>query len=88
MVGKILQKLSKNKNITILCTVHQPRYALAKMFDKIYFLAKGNEIYFGPTIPKCLKFFKNAGYKCPEVCIIIYLFVFFCYLIEKEYVFC
>ena len=36
------------------------------MFDKIYFLGKGHELYFGPTIPHCLKFFEDAGYKCPE----------------------
>ena len=66
MVGKILQRLAKKQKITILCTIHQPRYALATMFDKLYFLAKGNEVYFGSSIPKCLTFFTNAGYTCPE----------------------
>eukprot|EP01084_Bolivina_argentea_P128591 227278_1 len=66
MVGKILKRLANKQNITILCTVHQPRYSLATMFDKLYFLGKGHEIYFGPTIPHCLTFFENAGYKCPE----------------------
>ena len=66
MVGEILSKLSKNKNMTILCTIHQPRYSLAKMFDKLYFLADGKELYFGPSIPKALNFFKSCGYPCPE----------------------
>jgi len=66
MVGKILKRLASTRNITILCTVHQPRYSLATMFDKLYFLGKGHELYFGPTIPHCLKFFEDAGYKCPE----------------------
>ena len=66
MVGNILKRLAKVKQITILCTIHQPRYALATTFDKLYFLAKGNEIYFGPSVPKCLKFFEDAGFTCPE----------------------
>ena len=66
MVGKILQRLCA-KGITILCTIHQPRYALATMFDKVYFLAKGQEIYFGPTVPHCLSFFENAGYKLSTI---------------------
>merc|ERR1711972_49769 len=36
------------------------------MFDKLYFLGKGRELYFGPSIPHCLPFFEGAGYKCPE----------------------
>ena len=36
------------------------------MFDKLYFLGKGHELYFGPTVPDCLQFFEDAGYKCPE----------------------
>ena len=66
MVGRILKKLAMKKGITILCTIHQPRYALATMFDKLYFLAKGNEIYFGPTIPNCLTYFSKNGFTCPE----------------------
>eukprot|EP01084_Bolivina_argentea_P263826 446696_1 len=66
MVGNILKRLARQHNITILCTVHQPRYSLATMFDKLYFLGKGHELYFGPSIPKCLPFFEDAGFKCPE----------------------
>eukprot|EP01084_Bolivina_argentea_P270778 460511_1 len=66
MVGRILKKLAQNKKITILCTVHQPRYSLAEMFDKLYFLGKGRELYFGQSVPGCLTFFESAGYKCPE----------------------
>ena len=65
MVGEILKKLSKKQGITILCTIHQPRYSLATMFDKLYFLAKGKEMYFGPTVPNALKFFEECGYPCP-----------------------
>eukprot|EP01083_Nonionella_stella_P220432 788644_1 len=49
-----------------MCTVHQPRFALATMFDKLYFLGKGKELYFGPTVPHCLTFFEDSGFKCPE----------------------
>eukprot|EP01084_Bolivina_argentea_P270776 460506_1 len=66
MVGNILKKLTNTYNITILCTVHQPRYSLTTMFDKLYFLGDGNELYFGPSVPQCLDFFDNAGYKCPQ----------------------
>ena len=62
MVGEILKKLAKKQGITILCTIHQPRYSLATMFDKLYFLAKGKEMYFGPTVPDALKFFEECGY--------------------------
>jgi len=66
MVGRILKTLAERRNITVLCTVHQPRFALAAMFDKLYFLGLGRELYFGPTVPHCLQFFEDAGYKCPE----------------------
>ena len=66
MVGNILKRLAEKRNITVLCTVHQPRFALAAMFDKLYFLGAGKELYFGPTVPHCLQFFENVGYKCPE----------------------
>jgi len=66
MVGHILQKLAEKRNITVLCTVHQPRFALAALFDKIYFLGQGQELYFGPTVPHCLQFFENIGFKCPD----------------------
>merc|ERR1712129_168302 len=32
----------------------------------LYFLGKGKELYFGPSVPHCLQFFGDAGYKCPE----------------------
>ena len=46
----------------------QPRFSLASMFDKLYFLGKGHELYFGPSFsnPDCLRFFEDAGYKCPS----------------------
>eukprot|EP00485_Elphidium_margaritaceum_P002163 CAMPEP_0202704864 /NCGR_PEP_ID=MMETSP1385-20130828/17477_1 /ASSEMBLY_ACC=CAM_ASM_000861 /TAXON_ID=933848 /ORGANISM="Elphidium margaritaceum" /LENGTH=624 /DNA_ID=CAMNT_0049362977 /DNA_START=63 /DNA_END=1934 /DNA_ORIENTATION=+ len=66
MVGNILRRLAQTRQITILCTVHQPRYKLAAMFDKLYFLGKGQELYFGPSVPQCLQFFEDAGYKCPD----------------------
>ncbi|ETO26865.1 abc transporter G family protein [Reticulomyxa filosa] len=66
MVGNILKNLATKKKITILATIHQPRYSLACMFDKLYFLAKGQEIYFGPSVPHCLQFFADCGYRCPE----------------------
>lgn len=75
MVGRILHDLCVKKKITILCTIHQPRYALARMFDKLYFLAKGNEIYFGPTIPYCLTFFEKAGYPYVHLTCIFLLFL-------------
>ena len=58
--------MAQKRKITILATIHQPRYSLATLFDKIYFLGKGNELYFGPSFPDCINYFNDAGYPCPE----------------------
>jgi len=49
----------------VICTIHQPRVKVVKMFDKISLMGAGKVLYFGETVPMCLEYFSNAGYECP-----------------------
>ena len=49
------------KNKTVVCTIHQPRYEIFSEFDKLMLLARGRVVYFGPT-KDVLPYFKRFGY--------------------------
>ncbi|KYQ91142.1 ABC transporter G family protein [Tieghemostelium lacteum] len=61
-VMNAIRKLA-NSGRTIICTIHQPRYNIFDMFDKLLLLAEGNTIYFGDT-QKSAEYFESLGYKC------------------------
>ena len=45
---------------TIIFSIHQPRYAIFKLFDRITLLGKGQTIYHGPA-SQALNFFEDHG---------------------------
>jgi len=64
-VVSILKRLAVNRQVAVVCTIHQPRVKVIKMFDNICLLASGKVVYFGETVPMCLDYFSKAGYVCP-----------------------
>jgi len=49
----------------VICTIHQPRVKVLKMFDKVSLMGLGKVLYYGETLPTLLEYFSNAGYQCP-----------------------
>ncbi|KAF2073162.1 hypothetical protein CYY_005515 [Polysphondylium violaceum] len=51
-------------NKTVICTIHQPRADIFKLFDYVLLLSKGNVVYYGPTTG-IVDHFAALGYECP-----------------------
>jgi len=47
---------------TIVFSIHQPRFAIFKLFDRLSLLADGRTIYHG-SASEALSFFKSIGIK-------------------------
>jgi hypothetical protein len=62
----LLSRLAKEENRAIICTIHQPRASMLPFFDKILLLAEGKTMYYGPSFPKAVKYFEDAGFPCPQ----------------------
>lgn len=63
-VMSLLHRLSK-RGRTIIFSIHQPRYAIFKLFDRLMLLAAGRTIYHGPA-QEALSYFSSIGYECEE----------------------
>ncbi|CAF0933430.1 unnamed protein product [Rotaria sordida] len=63
-VMSCLHKLSRQGR-TIIFSIHQPRYSIFKLFDRVLFLFAGHNIYLGPSID-VLSYFASHGYNCEE----------------------
>merc|ERR1712137_1367000 len=63
-VIETLADLAHNHGHTIVCTIHQPRNQAFNLFDRLFLLARGREIYSGP-ISNAATYFEEMGYECP-----------------------
>jgi ABC-type multidrug transport system ATPase subunit len=62
-VACLLSSMAKS-GITIVCSLHQPRTDIFKLFDNLLLLSLGNTAYFGPT-RGAESFFERMGYETP-----------------------
>lgn len=62
-VMKTLVELVQSKNVTVICTIHQPRSEIFKLFTKIMVLAEGRLVYYGAD---AINHFTSLGYPFPE----------------------
>lgn len=60
----LLYRMSQ-KGRTIVFSIHQPRFAIYRLFDSIILLSMGQTVYHGPC-KKALGYFDSLGYKCEE----------------------
>ncbi|XP_070587083.1 broad substrate specificity ATP-binding cassette transporter ABCG2-like isoform X2 [Erythrolamprus reginae] len=58
----LLKRMSKQGK-TIIFSIHQPRYSIFRLFDKLTLLAAGRLLYHGPA-QNALEYFKTIGYEC------------------------
>ncbi|KAL7982106.1 hypothetical protein Chor_001163 [Crotalus horridus] len=55
--------LMSKQGKTIIFSIHQPRYSIFRVFDKLTLLAAGRLLYHGPA-QNALEYFKTIGYEC------------------------
>ena len=63
-IMKLLFRLAKEKNIAVICTIHQPSSEMWRLFDKLCLLSAGREIYFGDA-SESINYFRSLGHECP-----------------------
>ncbi|XP_033016507.1 broad substrate specificity ATP-binding cassette transporter ABCG2 isoform X1 [Lacerta agilis] len=59
----LLLKRMARQGKTIIFSIHQPRYSIFRLFDKLTLLAAGRMLYHGPA-QNAMEFFKSSGYEC------------------------
>lgn len=57
-----LKKLTQQGH-TVICTIHQPRFEIFSMFDKLLLLARGHAVYNG-SAKEAVNHFDKLGYTC------------------------
>ncbi|XP_072050764.1 broad substrate specificity ATP-binding cassette transporter ABCG2-like isoform X2 [Amphiura filiformis] len=60
----LLSRLS-HRGRTIIFSIHQPRYSIYRVFDKLHLLSGGETVYHGPA-DQALEHFANNGFICEE----------------------
>ncbi len=63
-VMQIIQEMTKRRNITVLCSLHQPRTEIFKLFDQLLLMSIGRNMYFGPA-SEAGTYFTTLGFPCP-----------------------
>ncbi|KAK9540518.1 hypothetical protein VZT92_002965 [Zoarces viviparus] len=59
----LLLKRVASRGMTIIMSIHQPRYSIFRLFDSLTLLVGGKMVYHGPA-PNALDYFTNIGYLC------------------------
>ena len=61
----VLKKIKIEKQIIVICTIHQPSTRVFNEFDSILLLSSGRVAYFGPT-SGASQYFQAMGYVIPK----------------------
>eukprot|EP00957_Ditylum_brightwellii_P151529 11540239-Ditylum_brightwellii.AAC.1 len=62
---EILKDLAKNRNKTVITSIHQPSSAVFRSFDTILMLVDGSVVYHGTPLDS-LQYLKAHGHECPD----------------------
>eukprot|EP01113_Clastostelium_recurvatum_P028388 TRINITY_DN3435_c0_g1_i4.p1 TRINITY_DN3435_c0_g1~~TRINITY_DN3435_c0_g1_i4.p1 ORF type:complete len:1300 (-),score=267.02 TRINITY_DN3435_c0_g1_i4:132-3977(-) len=62
IVVEILKQISRS-GVSVVCSIHQPRSEIFRLFDRIIMLSKGQVIYEGSNT-NIFTHFESMGYKC------------------------
>jgi ABC-type multidrug transport system ATPase subunit len=62
---KLLQKLARQQQKTVLMSIHQPSSGIFLSFDALLLLAEGNVVYFGTPMGS-VQYLKEKDMGCPE----------------------
>jgi ABC-type multidrug transport system ATPase subunit len=55
-----VKKLAKERNLSVICTVHQPNQKTLNHFDRLLFLSHGHQVWFGPA-QRCIQHFQKLN---------------------------
>ncbi|XP_034021031.1 broad substrate specificity ATP-binding cassette transporter ABCG2-like isoform X2 [Thalassophryne amazonica] len=58
----LLKRMAKHGR-TIILSIHQPRYSIFRLFDRLTLLVNGKQVYHGPA-QSALEYFSDIGYVC------------------------
>ncbi|XP_072050825.1 broad substrate specificity ATP-binding cassette transporter ABCG2-like [Amphiura filiformis] len=65
--GSVMSTMAQlsHRGRTAIFSIHQPRYGIFRLFDKLHLLSKGETVYHGPAT-EALDYFSSFGYVCEE----------------------
>ncbi|XP_072050826.1 broad substrate specificity ATP-binding cassette transporter ABCG2-like [Amphiura filiformis] len=65
--GSVMSTMAQlsQRGRTIIFSIHQPRYSIYRLFDKLHLLSKGSTVYHGPS-SEALEYFGANGYVCED----------------------
>lgn len=59
------QSAGESQQITVIVSIHQPRFDIFQLFDDILLLSRGDLLWSG-SISSMMNHFSTLGYSCPE----------------------
>lgn len=62
---QLLRQIASDSSTTMVCTLHQPSFAMLELFDRLLVLSSGRAMYFGP-VTRAVRFYEEAGFAVPE----------------------
>jgi len=65
-VVNLIVKLSKERNIPAICSLHQPRASIWKSLDSFILLAPGGKVCYMGNRRDAMSYFERLGYHCPS----------------------
>lgn len=64
-VSRVLKHLAANRNVTVVCTIHQPQSKIFRLFDNLILMKSGVVIYQG-NARTAIDYFDKLGYPIPK----------------------
>ena len=61
----LLRKIAIEKNIAVVCAIHQPRSSIWSIFDDILLLGPGGVVIYHGSRDQALAYFASIGHHCP-----------------------
>ena len=61
-VIKLLKTLTKERNLTVMCSIHQPRQKIFSMFNSLIFLSTGGKLIYSGEASLARPYFERLGY--------------------------
>ncbi|XP_028399688.1 ABC transporter G family member 28-like [Dendronephthya gigantea] len=65
VVVKALNTVASSTNMTICCVIHQPRFEILKLFDRVIFLGYGGRTVYSGSVEGAATYFSKIGYPLP-----------------------
>ena len=65
-VVDLMRQVAQDRNIPVVCSLHQPRSSIWRLFDRVIIMAPGGHVCFSGPRNECLPYFAKIGHVCPE----------------------